>query len=327
MATPLPNPFPPKRPPTQALVPAHSWTRTSDRLSSYIERLAPTEVDLLTAATGKRVVCLAPDWPHILGDLFSLGYVRLLTAGTGAFVERYSNYPSPEFSGSMAVLFDETMELRHDLTQWGRAFVVFPASRSNAGSPECGLHFFDRRGTAMHRIFLSSAGSIEALERIAEEYGRNRDDRPARLFSSKDLSTTGPDEHPGQTAPRNNRLLRRVQNSEVMRALQHCHHEKARSRISIGNAGSLQTYRGTFSAIHSNTFWTCVMDRDTVLYIRDAEIAETWIVHMETEDGEAMSLTAFAANGRPIVTLCSEALDSLRSDSRWNHLLESSPDA
>ncbi len=161
-------------------VAASSTRKRSNSFSSDSLELAPTEVDLLTGDVERRAVCLRPEWNSILSDLFSLGCIRQLTTGRGAFIERVGPYPIPEFTASMAELYDGTFELRHDLSRWGRGFAVYPNLQPGAALRECGLHFFNRCGTAIHRIFLSPAGSIEAFERIAEEYGET-DERQAPL--------------------------------------------------------------------------------------------------------------------------------------------------
>jgi putative hemin transport protein len=138
-------------------------------LASATAQLSPTEGELLAAGIGRHVIPLNTDWPNILGDLFSLGNVRMVTAGICAFIERHGIYPLPEFSDSEATLFDGHTRIAIHLTDWGHAFAVFPVGDDKSIVDGCGLHFFDRSGTAMHRILLSPASSFEAFERIAEE--------------------------------------------------------------------------------------------------------------------------------------------------------------
>lgn len=174
----------------------------------------------------------------------------------------------------------------------------------------------------MHRIFLSSSGSVEALERIADEY---RGSVAVERGGEKVSSPVSP-AFPSHIHQADSKRIRRVESYQIVRGLYNCHQERAQACISIGNPGSMQTYRGLLREIRSNRSWTYAMDGDTALYICDAEIKETWIVQSETEDGKSLSLTSFAVDGRSVVTLCAEDYGSTRSSCRWNYLLEGLPD-
>ncbi len=96
-------------------------------------QLSPTEEELLNAGIGKHVIPLNKDWPNIFSDLFSLGNVRMVTAGVCAFIEKHGIYCLPEFSETQIAFFDRDMEIAIHLSEWGHAYAVFPTADSKAG--------------------------------------------------------------------------------------------------------------------------------------------------------------------------------------------------
>ncbi|MFN3876527.1 MAG: ChuX/HutX family heme-like substrate-binding protein, partial [Flavobacteriales bacterium] len=73
--------------------------------------------------------------------------------------------------------------------------------------------------------------------------------------------------------------------------------------VFVGNRGILQIHIGTVTGLMDGPGWFNVVGRDFNLHVREAAIAQAWVVRKPSADGIVTALECYGAKGELLVQL------------------------
>lgn len=311
--------------------------------------LGVTEAELVAAECGEAVVRLSADWGTLLAELGALGRVMALTRNEEAVSERKGRYHPVEIFREpgrppMGQVLDEGIDLRLFLSHWHSGFAVSDGSRRS-------LQFFDRDGTAIHKVFLTEESDRVAFAELVARY-RSEDQSPVQAVSppftsppersDDEIDVEGlrrawaqmRDTHEffrltrdfGVTRLQALRLAgpdwaQQVPTGSFRRLLQEAAQKRMAIMIFVGNRGVIQIHSGPVENIRIVNHWVNVLDPDFNLHVREDLIASCWIVRKPTADGIVTSMELYNARGEQILLTFSKRKPGQGESAEWRDLL------
>ena len=123
-------------------------------------------------AAGKNVTRLTVEgqkhgWGAILERLPTLGYVMALTRNEHCVHERKGRYREVGIFGTMGSVVGPDIDLRFFLNRWHSGFAM---REESAHGPRESLQFFDRDGTAVHKVYLQAESDRAAFETLVADF-------------------------------------------------------------------------------------------------------------------------------------------------------------
>lgn len=267
------------------------------RIRDAARNLGVPEAELVALGEGVTATQLRPDWEAILSELRNAGPLMALTRNEHVVHERHGSYSSPQFYDDVCIVEDNGFKAALFLSEWATGFYVREPSR---GEIRPSLHFFNRNGDAVHKIYLTPRSQNNVFNRLAEnlrwenppavqwEYSGRQvqvNGRGGELWSHRSLVGWGHDEW-GQSVKTPNLALR----SECLKVIPIAVDvgeqllSKVASlglpvRIVVGNSGALQIHSGTIQKIIRTGPWINVLDDQFNLHFRDQRLGSAWWVN------------------------------------------------
>jgi putative hemin transport protein len=302
------------------------------RIRDAARVLEVSELELLELGLEQHVVRLQGSWTDFLQEAHLLGYVMALTRNEYAVHERKGVYDNVSFmhDGKMGVAVNPDIDLRFLMWNWQYGYAV--RTESANGRSLYSFQFFDSRGTAVHKIFLTNSSFPQAYEHLLEKYRAGDQQTLARVGRRPlPLRAVKPDEEVEVAAFKEAWLdlqdthdffpllkqhgLDRLQalrlapegyaqqvSSQAVAAL---FHKAAAGQVPImvfvNSTGCIQIHTGLVKKLVPMGDWFNVMDPDFNLHLNTKGIAQAWIVKKPTRDGLVTSLEAFDEQGELIV--------------------------
>lgn len=308
------------------------------RIRDAAVALGASEAELLATGVGETVTRLSapaekPGWGKIIERLPSLGRVMALTRNEHCVHERKGLYREIGFFGFMGNVIGPDIDLRFFLNHWHFGFAVSEPEKD--GGTKRSLQFFDRDGSAVHKVYLQPESDVAAFDAIAAEF-RDPDQSEALqvLPGSGPLLTGKPDAEVDVDAFRQAwaglqdtheffGLLKKF-GVDRTQALRLAGKEFARPvaptsaeallrgaaasglpiMVFVGNPGMIQIHTGPVERIvpfGKDGEWINVLDPDFNLHLRQPAITEAWAVKKPTRDGHVTSVECYDATGELIV--------------------------
>ncbi|MER3427013.1 MAG: hemin-degrading factor [Pyrinomonas sp.] len=340
--------------PTSSLELKRKWQQLRQsnpklRARDAARALGVTEAELVASECGGSVVRLEADWGTLLGELSALGRVMALTRNEEAVSERKGRYHPVEIFREpdrpvMGQVLDEGIDLRLFLSHWHSGFAINDGSRRS-------LQFFDRDGTAIHKIFLTEESDRAAFAEVVARY-RSEDQSPVQIVSppiasppersDDEIDVEGlrrawsqmRDTHEffrltrdfGVTRLQALRLAgsdwaQRVSIGSFPRLLQEAAQQRTAIMIFVGNPGVIQIHSGPIENVRIVNHWVNVLDPDFNLHVRGDLIASCWIVRKPTADGIVTSMELYNARGEQILLAFSKRKPGREESADWRELL------
>jgi putative hemin transport protein len=331
------------------------------RARAAASRLGVTEAEAVASALGREgrlaAVRLAPPWPALFEQLPALGEAMALTRNESAVHEKVGVYEAMSHDGQVGLALGKAIDLRIFYAHWAHAYAV-AEEHSEPGQPvRHSLQVFDAYGDAVHKTLLRPRSDRAAWRRFVERNADARQQPGVDLLVRPARTAPAPDETEQATidALRNawaalrdthqfSGLLRRFGLART-RALRLAGREFAaplapravRALLAraaataqpimcfVGNAGMIQIHTGPVFRVESTGPWINVLDADFNLHLREADIAELWLVRKPTDDGIVTSVEAFDAAGRTIAMFFGERKPGLAERADWRQLSETLP--
>ena len=129
------------------------------RTKNAADELGVSEAELVASiCDGETVIQLTEDWEGIITEVETLGEVMALTRNESAVHEKNGTYQNISFEGHAGLVLDENIDLRVFHKRWGFGFAV-PVE--NPRGTLYSLQFFDKTGTAVHKIYLKDAERVD----------------------------------------------------------------------------------------------------------------------------------------------------------------------
>lgn len=321
------------------------------RIRDAAHRLGVSEAELLATDIGDTVIRLQADWGELIATLESLGPIMALTRNDHAVHERKGTYRNIKINGAMGLVLDEEIDLRLFLSRWHFGFAVTEPTKDGVRRS---LQFFDRSGTAIHKIYLQENSDVEAFESLVRRYRSNDQHHHIEVEpveSTHDL----PDERidfPGlfgewremkdtheffgllrkyeagrlQTlrhAPQD--LVSPLPSSSLRNLLLTASAEGIPIMIFVSSPGVIQIHTGPVDRIVVTGPWLNVLDPRFNLHVREDAIATTWIVRKPTSDGIVTSMEVFDAEGHLIALLFGKRKPGMAESEQWRGIVEGLP--
>lgn len=261
--------------------------------------LQVSEAELLATGCGDNVTRLEAEVVALLNEVPSLGEVLALTRNDHAVHEKSGRYGALTLSDGRGRIQGDNIDLLLDLSHWHAAFAVTERSRHGVRDS---LQFFDRDGTAVHKIYMTENSDCSAYRALVERY-RSADQsqrqtvqgcmRSSRsVIDAVDIETQDWPWHEPLIAGR----MVPYQNAEALRtkrlpltAFRHVMHTVSDSdapiQVWVGNDGALQMHSGPIDKLVVTGPWFNVLDDGFNWHLKEDALAELrWV---ERSNGNA----------------------------------------
>ncbi|WP_087721903.1 hemin-degrading factor [Pandoraea sp. PE-S2T-3] len=310
--------------------------------------LGVSEGETVAAFVGEHVVRLRPDFIEIVEALPALGRVMALTRNNAAVHEKDGPYEKLSHNGTIGLGLGKELDLRIFYHQWAYGYAVeTPADNG----PRRSLQFFDKTGTAVHKMFLRDHSDVGAFEALVAKY-RADDQTPGEQVVAADApKAETPDADIDVAAFQRDwlamtdthqffEMLRRhgVSRAQALRLAPADHAQSIPAAsvrtlledaagtdlpimVFVGNAGMIQIHTGPVQNIRVMGPWVNVLDPGFNLHLREDLVDTAWIVRKPTSDGIVSSLELLDASGMVIAMFFGERKPGQAEREDWRETL------
>lgn len=314
------------------------------RIRNMAERLGATELELVAARVGglRSQPLLAPP-QDVFRELGSLGRVMALTRNDYCVHERHGCYEDIRAGKTMGIVLGPDIDLRLFFSDWAHVWAVESDGRRS-------LQFFDRAGTALHKVYLTDESDPAAWDQLVERFA---DTQP--VWPAVQPLTPPPNDFVEAAPPalRDDWLAmqdtheffgllkrHRVERLTALRGVgpdlaQQVPPETAERVLNdvaagdipfmcfVGNHGIIQIHSGPVKSVRRTGPWFNVLEPHFNLHLNTEAITDTWVVNKPTADGWVTSLECYAADGEMIVQFFGARKPGQPELPQWRALLES----
>ena len=295
------------------------------RIRDAANQLGVTEVELV--ALGERNTRLRAEFEAILKDIPTLGKVMALTRNDEAVHERKGIYTEASFSSGVGIVANEDIDLRIFLFTWYSAFAVQEAELKS-------IQFFDKRGTAIHKIYLTENSDLKAYQTLLDKY--KVEDGGEEPLIDQAMNTTSEKPKPSlqdidvdlfqrdwlaledthhffamlkkvgvqrtqalEIAPEG--YTHKISLEKLKTVLDTVSKAKTEIMVFIGNKGCIQIHTGMIERLVQAGVWFNVLDSEFNMHLKEDRIASVWIVRKPTLDGVVNSIEVYDQSGELVV--------------------------
>lgn len=317
-------------------------------------KIGVSEAHLVAAQIGTTATRLRNDYKDLFAELPKLGEVMALTRNEACVHERKGEYLDAKFFEQgpmkMGLLANEDIDLRLFMSHWRHAFALKETSAKD-GSIKRSLQFFDKAGTAIHKIHLTPNSSGKAFDELVVKF-HGDDQSPALATESygskaaekpdKDIDWQGlrkdweamTDVHQFHSMLRKYGVAREqsfrnigvdyaypVDNVSANQVLELARDGGFGLMVFVGNRGCIQIHTGEVKKIVTHGPWYNVLDPKFNLHLNSEHIARSWVVKKPTADGIVSALEVFDKDGEIIVTFFGKRKPGQKELSEWRDTL------
>lgn len=321
------------------------------RARNAAEKLGVSEGQLIACQVGDNVIRLA-DYPEeILKSLEPLGELMALTRNEYCVHERKGEYLGAKFSkhGPMnqGLFVNPDIDLRLFMNHWKFCFAV----TENKNSVRKSLQFFDKSGTAIHKIYLTANSNEKAYDELVEKFKAEKQEpfieiepyeaKAADLDDSQ-IDWAGfrkaweelKDTHDFFSMLRKFKVGRvqafhnigadfayQTENNAVRQVLELARDKNCEIMVFVGNRGCIQIHTGPVQKLIEHGPWYNVLDPKFNLHLREDKIASCWVCKKPTEDGIVTALEIFDADGEIIATFFGKRKPGIPELELWREII------
>ena len=319
------------------------------RIRNAAKQLNVSEAELLCTRLNDTVFRLKPEHANLLVDLEKVGPVMALSRNEQMVHEKHGQYTDFKIRGNGAMgLCLGAIDLRVFLNEWQYGFAVTETTGSGVRNS---LQFFDREGTAVHKVYKTDATDADAWDLLIAKYISDVQDYhvlpitlPAAEFPNN-----------GKTAPEEvinkweslkdvhqfHGMLRRLGISRVEalklageryatpltpesfeQALQYSADNQVPLMVFVHNRGIVQIHTGVISKLLRTGPWFNVLDPEFNLHANTSEIDSVWLVRRPSIDGIITSVEVYNSNEQLVLTLFGERKPGQEERQDWRELTE-----
>jgi putative hemin transport protein len=328
------------------------------RIRTAADRLGVSEAELVATGCGEHVTRLDGGWSALLSELETLGPVMALTRNDAAVHEKTGVYHNVKFTEThnMGLVLDDDIDLRLFMDHWHLGFAVETPWSGGRDGVRRSLQFFDRDGTAVHKVFLTRKSALDAYDALVDKY-RHADQSIEQPVTPVDPA---PDATPDAeidvegfleewaalkdthdffpllrdydvTREQALRLgegtfTRRVPAKSLRRTLQAAAEQETPIMVFVGNAGCLQIHTGPVRKLKAtDPSWYNVLDPGFQLHLDEGQIDQAWVVRKPTTDGDVTALELLDAEGDIIARLFGKRKPGEAEREDWRAIVRALP--
>ncbi len=301
------------------------------RIRDAAKRLGVSELDLLELSLGKTVTRLEGDWKELLKAVKPLNEVMALTRNEFAVHERKGVYDNISFmaEGKMGVAVNPDIDLRFFMWQWEYGYAV---TVDHGKRVMHSLQFFNARGEAVHKIYLTKNSDKAAFQALVEIFKASDQTSITQVDrSSVERPTEKPDAEVDveafqkawlaledthdffpllreyglqrtqalRLAPKG--YAQKISNEGVVNMFEQVAERGLEMMVFVNSPGCIQIHTGPVKKLFPMNQWFNIMDPKFNLHLNLDGLAETWIVRKPTKDGIVTGLEVFDQEGQQIV--------------------------
>jgi putative hemin transport protein len=320
------------------------------RIRNAAQRLGVSEAELLATRIGQGVVRLRPEHRAILAAVPALGRVMALTRNDDAVHERKGAYLNPQLNeGPVGLFVGPDIDLRIFWHAWAEVFAVEETGKDGVRrSIQC----FAADGEAIHKVYLLPESDHQAFEALVGRF-RSSDQHPdtvVRPFAPErpeqpDTAVDAEALRAGWLALKDTHdfhlLLRQhgVSRTQALRlapsgdyavavapsafraSVEQAAGTQCPMMVFVGNRGMLQVHTGPVQRLMDVPEWFNVVDPDFNLHVREAAIAQAWVVRKPSADGIITALECYDAKGGLLVQLFGKRKPGIPELEQWRGLV------
>jgi putative hemin transport protein len=302
----------------------------------------------LVASSGE-AVRLRPAWRELLPRLPEVGRVMCLTRNEHAVHERHGRFEDVSVSGPHGLVLGPDIDLRLFLGMWLYGFAVtqdLPSGRRRS------LQFFDRYGTAIHKIYATKETDMAAFEALVDAFRDDGKSTELSIDKPEPRKTDRPDDdidlaglrRTWRTMRDTHDFVRILSTYKVGRvqALRLVGDDLARAvpatslrtvlgaaaaqelpiMCFVGSPGCVQIHTGPVRRLEPRGPWFNVLDPTFNLHLREDAIAHSYVVRKPTDDGIVTSLELFDTAGDTIALFFGARKPGKPELEAWRGLVE-----
>lgn len=325
------------------------------RIYNTAQDLGVSELEILELDDKQKITYLGNQYKEILPSLAPLGRVMALTRNEHAVSETKGVYDQVSFMerAPMGIAHNEVIDMRYFISNWAHVYAVTATtSRGESNS----LQFFDKYGTAIHKIYATTDTNLEAYHALVEKYSKTAGNRTTEIEKNKPAKspTASPDTidaaafgeewlgmkdtHDFFGLLRKHNLDRQdafrlapagttypVETTAIVQMLQEAAKTELPIMVFLGNPSCLQIFTGTVHKLFEIQDWYNVMDDNFNLHLKTSSIATAWVVKKHTSDGIVTSLELFDDAGEHILYCFGKRKPGIPELPEWRALVDKLP--
>jgi putative hemin transport protein len=327
------------------------------RIRTAADRMGVSEAELVATGCGDHVTRLDGNWKTLLRELDTLGPVMALTRNDAAVHEKTGVYHDVEFTDThnLGIVLEDDIDLRLFMDHWDLGFAVETPWDGGRDGLRRSLQFFDRDGTAVHKVFLTRESDLDAYDTLVDEHRHADQSIEQSVEPTEEPTETPPDEEidvegflqewseledthdffpllqdydvSRTQALRfgEGRFTRRVPDGSLRRMLQAAAEQETPIMVFVGSPGCIQIHTGPVNTLTATPPWYNVLDPGFQLHLNEEMIDQAWVVKKPTVDGRVTSLELMDADGGIIARFFGERKSGQPERDDWRSLLEALP--
>lgn len=314
------------------------------RIRNIAEEMNVSEAQLLALHTGENVTALQPTFPEILNEVITMGQVMALTRNDAVVHERKGIYNNMSFHGPMGLAVNPDIDLRLFMMHWKYGFAVTEGDRKS-------LQFFDKSGTAIHKIYLTKESNEAAYETLVSKFKSEEQttelaiqayppavaelpDTDIDIAAFREGWSTLKDTHDFFGLTQKHKVTRtqalrlapegfvqQISNDSARKALMLAAERQVPIMVFVGNKGCIQIHSGEVTNLMEAGPWYNVIDPMFNLHLNETAIDTSFIVKKPSNDGIITSLEIFDKSGELIVQFFGKRKPGIPELEEWRTLV------
>jgi len=336
------------------------WTELREhqaglRARDAASRLGVSEAELIASGCGETAVRLDMQDPgRLIESMAPLGEVLALTRNEHVVIEKTGPLEHVEVYRGHGVgsVVGDAIDLRLYLQHWVRGFAVADSGRKGLRRS---LQFFDARGVAVHKVFLTDQSDQEAFDRLVSEFA-DEDQTPGVAVSAHPpAASVRPDDAVDAAGLRaawaqlldTHEFLRMLNRFAVgrmqalrlagsdwawpvaldapRRVLESARELQLPIMLFVASPGTVQIHIGPVQRLAVVGDWYNVLDPGFNLHLRESGVAFAWVVRKPTVDGVVTGLELFDAEGDLLLQCFGKRKGGQSEAPAWRALMERLP--
>jgi putative hemin transport protein len=335
--------------PTPSEIRAYRVANPKMRERDIAAQLNISEAALVAAECGLTAIRIDGSANHFLERAAELGEVMALTRNESAVHEKIGVFEKITPGKHASIVLGENIDLRIFPGAWAHGFAV---TKTDGEDVRRSLQFFDKQGTAVHKVHLRPASNLAAYNSIIEAFRLDdqsqdfvaeakvetiaeADAVPVDVAALRDEWSRMTDTHQFHGLLRKLKVGRREALQSVgedyawklqPEAVEQMLHDSVKSGLPImcfvGNHGIIQIHSGPISNIKTMGPWLNILDPTLHLHLRSDHLAEVWAVRKPTADGHVTSLEALDAKGEMVIQFFGKRKEGVAEREEWRAIME-----
>lgn len=335
--------------PTPSEIRAYRVANPKMRERDIAAQLNISEAALVAAECGLTAIRIDGSANRFLERAAELGEVMALTRNESAVHEKIGVFEKITPGKHASIVLGENIDLRIFPGAWAHGFAV---TKTDGDDVRRSLQFFDKQGTAVHKVHLRPASNLNAYDSIVEAFRLDDQSQefaaepkieniadgeamPVDVAALRDEWSRMTDTHQFHGILRKLKVGRREALQSVgedyawklqPQAVEQMLHDSAKAGLPImcfvGNHGIIQIHSGPIANIQTMGPWLNILDPTLHLHLRSDHLAEVWAVRKPTADGHVTSLEALDAKGEMVIQFFGKRKEGVAEREEWRAIME-----